>query len=82
MIWASFDGANKPLRFKKLRLFAIALLLLLFMPRPAYAYIDPSVGGYVFQILAATLVFILMSLRLFWTRLVGWLGRILRLSNR
>ncbi len=50
----------------------IALLFAaLFLPIDAYAYIDPSVGGYVFQVLAASAVFALVVIKLLWRRLIN-----------
>jgi hypothetical protein len=42
---------------------------------PAWAYIDPSTGSYVLQILAAGFFGAMFGLKLFWTRIKGFFGR-------
>ena len=55
------------------KLFVVVVLVFVLMPRTALAYVDPSVGGYLFQILAATAVFFLVTLRLIWSQLIKWI---------
>jgi hypothetical protein len=42
---------------------------------PAWAYIDPGTGSYVFQIAVATLLGGVFALRLFWSKVKGLLRR-------
>jgi len=37
--------------------------------RPAYAYLDPGSGSYIFQLIVASLIGILFAVRLFWGKI-------------
>jgi len=54
---------------------AIFLMLLLF-PKDAYAYIDPGVGSYIFQILIAVLLGTLFYLKFFLRRVRNFIRRL------
>lgn len=63
------------------RLFlAIVLLAGLFPPR-AHAYIDPGTGSYVFQLLIATLLGALFTVKVYWRRIVLYLRGLLDKRN-
>jgi hypothetical protein len=49
----SFPAAGDSMRNRVVQLSAMALLLVLLSPSYAWAYIDPSIGSYVFQLLIA-----------------------------
>lgn len=49
--------------------------LLVALPAPAEAYLDPGTGSYVFQMLVATAVSLGFILKAYWRRLVGLFTR-------
>jgi hypothetical protein len=56
------------------RFLVISLLVLAFFlasPAPAYAYLDPGTGSYVFQILIAALVGVGFLVKIYWVRIKG-----------
>jgi len=54
---------------------ALLLLLLLGLPVPVHAYIDPSAGSLLLQLILGGLAGVLVTLRLSWRRLTGMFGR-------
>ena len=53
----------------------VLFLFLLFFPRYAYAYIDPGVGSYITQVIVATLLTIVFTVKLWWRKLSGFFRR-------
>jgi hypothetical protein len=54
----------------------IALLfLLLALPGPAHAYVDPSAGSLLLQLILGGLAGLMVALRLSWKRLTSLFGR-------
>ena len=53
----------------------VALLLLLGLPVLAHAYIDPSAGSLLLQLVLGGMAGVLVALRLYWKRLAGFLRR-------
>ena len=53
----------------------VALLLLLGLPALAHAYIDPSAGSLLLQLLLGGIAGVLVAVRLYWKRLTGYFGR-------
>ena len=53
----------------------IALLLLLSLLAPAHAYIDPSAGSLLLQLILGGIAGVLVALRLYWKRFNGLFGR-------
>ena len=53
----------------------IVLILLLFGPGTAHAYIDPSAGSLLLQLILGGLAGVLVALRLSWRRLTGMFRR-------
>ena len=53
----------------------IAILLLLLAPSPAWAYIDPGAGSYFFQILLASGLAGVYTLRRYWHQVRSWFSR-------
>ncbi len=46
----------------------VLAMLLLFVPSPAYAYLDPGTGSYILQLVIGTLLGGLFAVGLFWRR--------------
>ena len=40
--------------------------------RPAYGYVDPGTGSYVLQVLLATLLTLLYTLKIYWRHVAGY----------
>ena len=53
----------------------VVLILLLFGAVPAHAYIDPSAGSLLLQLILGGLAGVLVALRLSWRRLTGLFRR-------
>jgi len=53
----------------------VVLLLLLSLSGNAHAYIDPSAGSVLLQLLLGGIAGLLVALRLYWNRLTGFLRR-------
>jgi hypothetical protein len=53
----------------------VVLLLLLSLSGPAHAYIDPSAGSVLLQLLLGGIAGVLVALRLYWNRLTGFFRR-------
>ena len=53
----------------------VAIILLLGLPGPAHAYIDPSAGSLLLQLILGGVAGLLVALRLSWRRLTGLFGR-------
>jgi hypothetical protein len=58
---------NRRLRFKCL--FFIFYFLFCLFPKAAYAYIDLGTGSYILQILIATVLGVIVTLKTFWTKI-------------
>ena len=58
------------------RLLALNLVLVLFVAgvTPAYAYLDPGSGSMMVQLLLGGVAGAVVIVRLYWTRLLTWLG--------
>jgi hypothetical protein len=50
------------------------LLALLAGAAPALAYLDPAAGSLILQVLLGGIAGLALFLKLFWRRLLGWLG--------
>lgn len=46
----------------------LALCCALFFPCPAYCYIDPGTGSYLFQIAVAALVAVAFAVKVYWLK--------------
>ena len=55
-----------------LTLCLLGMLLYFAFPPPAYAYLDPGTGSYVFQLLIAGLAGSLFLVKLYWKRIVAF----------
>lgn len=47
----------------------ISIFLLTMLPLPAYAYIDPSTGSYVLQIILAGLLAVPFAIKKYWNKI-------------
>jgi hypothetical protein len=56
-------------RIGTVTVFAFALWALL--APPAYAYVDPGTGSFVFQLIIGGALAVAVSVKLFWRRIVG-----------
>ena len=52
-----------------------AILILLLLPSPAWAYIDPGAGSYLYQILIASWLVGVYTLRRYWHQIRSWFSR-------
>lgn len=62
----------------RLSVFSIALFALLYVilfPLDGHAYIDPGTGSYILQLMAATLLALLFTLKVFWRRIKSFILR-------
>ncbi|MCX5782699.1 MAG: hypothetical protein NT145_08415 [Elusimicrobia bacterium] len=55
----------------------VALLVLAVFAVPAYAYLDPGMGSYIFQILIASVLGLLYSIKLFWKSIKSYISKII-----
>ena len=51
-------------------------LILLIIPAPAFAYIDPAAGAFVLQLVVAGIAGVAVTLKIYWSRISGWVRRI------
>jgi hypothetical protein len=65
----------KPRTFLTTMLAMLVLSLFLF-PGQAHAYLDPGTGSYILQIALAAIVGALFAIRLFWSRIKSFFGRL------
>ena len=59
-----------------LNLSALAAIVVMWLSESAHAYIDPSTGSYILQILLAGLLGALFTLKVFWRNFKGFFGRL------
>jgi hypothetical protein len=50
----------------------LVTLLYVAFPPPAYAYLDPGTGSYIFQLLLAGIVGLAFLIKVFWGRIKGF----------
>lgn len=63
------DQNGNPVEGCPRKALAFVVLLLVFLPRSAYAYIDPGTGSYIFQVIISLLLGVMFSLRRYWKTL-------------
>ena len=66
---------------KKLFVCTTALLLLLFLANPVYAYLDPGTGSMLIQGLLAAIAAASVTIGIFWGRLRSFFGRVFGRKN-
>jgi len=59
---------------KKLFVCTTALLLLLFLANPVYAYLDPGTGSMILQLFLGGLAGLAVILKLYWRRILALFG--------
>ncbi|MET0552306.1 MAG: hypothetical protein ABW221_04670 [Vicinamibacteria bacterium] len=65
------------MRATRIRLPFLLVALLALAPVPAYAYIDPGTGSFLFQAIAATLIGGIFFVRMSWQRIRERMKRLL-----
>ena len=55
----------------------LAALLQMLLAPPAYAYLDPGTGSYIFQLLLAGIVGFAFVIKVFWSRIKGFFTKLL-----
>jgi hypothetical protein len=61
-------------RMKGLKLAVLCLWVLLFLTRPAHAYLDPGSGSMVLQLLLGGVAAVGVVIKLFWHRILNIFG--------
>ena len=61
-----------------IKIFPFLLIFNLVVPDIAYAYLDPGIGSYIFQILMAFILAAFFSIKLFWKKIVSNFKKIFR----
>jgi len=54
---------------------ALACVVYGLWSQPVYAYLDPGTGSYLIQMLIAAVVGVGFAVKLYWSRIKGWLNR-------
>lgn len=57
-------------------------LYLIALPKDAHAYLDPSTGSYILQIVGAAIFGSLFALKVWWRQITGFLSRIFKRKDR
>lgn len=55
-------------------LIILSALLLALFPRPSHAYLDPTSGSILLQVLLGGIAGAALALKLFWHKIAGWFG--------
>jgi hypothetical protein len=50
----------------------------LLFPLFAYGYIDPGTGSYIFQIVIAAFVAVSFAVKVYWRKIIAFIGRLFR----
>ena len=66
-------GSTFPIRFG-----VYVVIFYFVLAAPTYAYIDPGSGSYFLQLLIASLLAGLYSVKIYWAKIRSFLGRILK----
>jgi len=56
-----------------MKILVTCLAFSLLFPRQAFAYLDPGTGSYFLQVILATALGALFTLRIFWKRIISYL---------
>ncbi len=54
----------------------LAVLVVLCLPLPVHAYIDPGTGSYVFQIIIAAFVAVSFMIKVYWHKIKAFFSRL------
>jgi hypothetical protein len=61
---------------------AMMILILLFFPKTAFAYLDPGSGSFIFQILLAGLLGILFAIKLYWSKIKNQVNKLFSVTTQ
>jgi len=50
-------------------IFTITVIMQMLLPQAAFAYLDPGTGSYIFQVLVATLIGGLFTIKMYWQKI-------------
>ena len=68
---------------RRCTLFLLLITTALIIPyRSAYAYLDPGTGSYVIQVIIAALLGALLGARIFWSKILNAVRRLLAPSKK
>lgn len=73
-------SASDPARWLA-RIVGLAAILVFLRPTDAHAYVDPSTGSYLLQMLLAGVVAAALAIRMFWTNLKLFFHKLFSKSN-
>ena len=59
----------------------VGLVVLLAVPQPALAYLDPGTGSMLLQVLLGTALGMAAAIAVFWRQVISFLSRIFHRSN-
>jgi len=62
------------------KLFAVLLSLVIHQysfPQDAFAYLDPGTGSYIFQLLIATFIGGIFTIKMYWRKIKNYFGNII-----
>ena len=62
----------------KLLFMVFIFSLYVIFPEKAYAYLNPGTGTYIFQLIVGVFLGGLFAIKLFWKRIFGFLGKLIR----
>ena len=60
---------------KLLTLFLLAMYIIIILHKDAYAYLDPGTGSFIFQMALAALLAGLVTVKLWWKKLILMISR-------
>ena len=55
----------------------LALVLLVFVPKTAFAYLEPGTGSYLFQVIVLSIMGLLFTLKMYWQRFIAFVKSLL-----
>jgi hypothetical protein len=67
--------SQPPIIVKLPMVFAVAMLGIVLMGSDAFAYLDPGVGSFALQVIAASLVAVAFFARKFWLKIIWFFTR-------
>lgn len=56
------------------RTVVVGVLLVALFPRPSHAYLDPTSGSILLQVLLGGIAGAALAVKMFWHKILGWLG--------
>lgn len=76
------DGGKRPRNTRQLAVLTlIPVLSLLLFANEAQAYLDPGTGSLILQLIAGAFLAALMTVKLSWFRMTGFVARIFRMED-